>query len=30
VGLVNVAYLAALAVAGLWWSYRTFGRKLAE
>jgi hypothetical protein len=27
---VNVAYLSALAVAGLLASYRTFGRKLAE
>jgi lipooligosaccharide transport system permease protein len=30
VGLINVAYLSTLVVAGLLWSYRTFSARLAE
>ena len=30
VALINVAYLCAMLVVGLLWSYRTFSRKLAE
>jgi lipooligosaccharide transport system permease protein len=30
VALINVAYLVAMIVVGLAWSYRSFGRKLAE
>ena len=30
VAVINVAYLSAFVVVGLMWSYRTFGRRLAE
>ena len=30
VALINLTYLCALVALGLLWSYRTFGRKLAE
>jgi lipooligosaccharide transport system permease protein len=30
IALVNVAYLCAFVGVGMWWSFRTFGRRLAE